>query len=75
MVLAKQKLRAKTKNLCEIETCNREAKVCGLCNPCYSAELYWSKKTVSERRKRLAQISIFFDRMERFSVAHLRSVK
>ena len=59
---------------CAIEGCDREAQISDLCHPCYAADLYWAKKTVGQRRKRMKQLGIFATRMEQF-VPKLRSVK
>ena len=62
------------KYTCEVEHCDREAQVSGLCHPCYAADLYWAKKTVAQRRKRRNQLKIFGSRMESLTPT-LRSVK
>jgi hypothetical protein len=61
--------RAHGKDECEVEGCTREAAVCGMCAPCYSADYYWSKKGAPARRHRREQLLIFTNRMERLVIA------
>ena len=62
------------KHTCDIEACDRESQIAGLCHPCYAADLYWAKKTVTQRRSRVKQLEVFSSRMEAFAPT-LRSVK
>jgi len=69
------KTKLKPSMTCEVDGCDREATICGLCGPCYQAEYYWQKKGIAERRKRRKNLEIFSARMERLTAPKLRSVK
>lgn len=54
---------------CATSGCNKPVRytTAGLCVACYSAQVYWAKKTPSERAKRRKKLRIFEKRLEEFT--------
>ena len=52
---------------CEIQGCERDAKIKNMCLRCYSASHYWHKREPEQILARIQKLILFTHRMEYFA--------
>lgn len=70
------RVKPKPSTICEMEGCENEAKVHGLCFACYSYLNYWKKKTPGDIMRRIRKVRLFQNRLGTLaSRGYIRRVK